>query len=110
VVLKYIDTLTGCDTIIYKTVTTICTTAGLNSNIAQEDVQLFPNPGSESFGIKMAQKMVHVTCFTNMGQLIFSGEVDSADKVDCTNWPAGIYNVKIQTESGIVYRRFVKQL
>jgi len=45
-----------------------------------------------------------------MGQLIFSGEVDSADKVDCTNWPAGIYNVKIQTESGIVYRRFVKQL
>lgn len=110
VVLKYFDTLTGCDTIMYKTVTTLCTTAGLNSGIAKEDVQLFPNPGSESFGIKMAQKMVHVTCFTNMGQLIFSGNVDSADKVDCTNWPAGIYNVKIQTESGIVYRMFVKQL
>jgi hypothetical protein len=109
VVLKYIDTLTGCDTIIYKTVTVKCTTAGISASDLQA-VTVYPNPGTESFEIQSNQPSTSVTCYTNMGQLVFSGDVKSGEKVNCAQWPAGIYTIKIQTESGIVYRRFVKQL
>ncbi len=107
--LKLTDTLNKCDTVISRMVSIKCSTAGITSGHIQ-DITLYPNPASESFEIQTSQPFTTVTCYTNMGQLVFSGDVKSGEKVNCAQWPAGIYTIKIQTESGSVYRRFVKQL
>lgn len=92
------------------TVTTNCLNIGIEETEVSGGVQIYPNPSSENFTVHCDEIIESIELFDPQGRLIQQYEVNSTD---CTlrlqDLPAGIYVVRICTESGIQSARLIAE-
>lgn len=68
-----------------------------------------PNPVSDLVNIGMVETMDEISIFNNQGQQVFHQVVGNPSiNLDISNFPPGMYIVKILTERGIVTDKLVK--
>ena len=72
-------------------------------------MMVYPNPAKDNLTIK-AEGMKRVTITNTLGQVVYDNEVDTDNEViNMSQYDAGIYMVRITTESGSVVRKVSKQ-
>lgn len=78
-------------------------------------VKLFPNPASNSLNLQISLKhkeAVSYTIFNTIGQVVFSKNMISTDKVneviDINNFEKGMYYIKLNTSEGQKILKFIK--
>ena len=70
---------------------------------------IYPNPAKDNLTI-MAEGMKRVTITNTLGQVIYDNEADTDNEViNMSQYDAGIYMVRITTETGSVVRKVSKQ-
>jgi len=70
---------------------------------------IFPNPSSSEFQIQSIEK-AYVQVYSLHGQLMANyTAVSSNTKINCSNWPAGIYMIQIKEGKKAVVKQFIKQ-
>ena len=70
---------------------------------------IYPNPAKDNLTI-MAEGMKRVTITNTLGQVVYDNEANSDNEViNMSQYDAGIYMVRITTESGSVVRKVSKQ-
>lgn len=73
-------------------------------------IQIFPNPVSDSFSIKLSGniKIESVKIFDSTGKLL-KNIIHDNDKVNISGLPSGIYFVKIKTDKGDYATKIIKK-
>ena len=70
---------------------------------------IYPNPAKDNLTI-MAEGMKRVTITNTLGQVVYDNEADTDNEViNMSQYDAGIYMVRITTETGSVVRKVSKQ-
>ena len=84
------------------------TTANDNLELAQK-IELFPNPATDMIQIDLADlNGIQLEVFNNFGQRMVQQNIkDQKTDLITKAWNAGVYFIKIQTEEGVVSKRFV---
>lgn len=99
-------TLNGCvDTSACEMITTV----GLNSVDGNTGVRCYPNPANDQIGVDCAANSL-ISIINQLGQTV--KEVKAADrsvKINISDLAAGVYFVKVKSESGTVITRVVKE-
>ena len=82
-------------------------TAVAEANEAVESTVVYPNPSSGNFYIKCpVSSSVHLT--NTIGQCIFSALIQANKEIEIgKDLPPGVYNLKIEKEKNIEYRKLV---
>lgn len=67
----------------------------------ETDAKIYPNPTSEKVYVE-AQGMTHVAIYNTLGQMVYGSDVNTDSvSIDMTQFPAGSYLVRINTNDGI---------
>jgi len=93
---------------IYSTPWRIDGTSSFGSQLAEEHVQLYPNPGSTGFRLASDQLRIEkVECFTSVGQSVrtWSGQ---RDWYSISDLPSGLYWIRVATTEGTLTKKWVK--
>ena len=68
-------------------------------------VALYPNPTNGLVKIE-AKGMSHITVVSVLGQVVFDTDIDADEyQINMAQWNAGVYMVRIATESGVSTQR-----
>lgn len=70
---------------------------------------IYPNPATNSFQIKNLMSISNISIIDLTGKLIISKEVDTNENVNVSFLKQGIYLVKVQTATGLLVVRLVKE-
>ena len=71
------------------------------------EVNVYPNPTS-SFVTVQANGMNHITVLNTLGQMVYDANVDGdIQKLDMSQYEAGVYMVRVATENGASVQRVV---
>ncbi len=85
-------------------------TTGINQLENSKDLVLYPNPAKDLVVIenKNNLRMNHITVYNVVGQVMTNVKADSNDKhlLHTATYASGIYTVRIDTDKGIVIRKF----
>ncbi len=73
----------------------------------QNNFQIYPNPASEFLNIKIQLSNYNFSIYNSLGQKV--NAVISTNKIDISNLSDGIYYIKIETETGLATRKFIKE-
>ena len=75
----------------------------------ENDISLYPNPASNRVNVTSTHKMTRVTVTNYVGQVVYVEDVNDATRVELNtnSYQAGVYLVKIETESGVVTKRVI---
>ncbi len=75
-----------------------------------KDLLLYPNPARDIVTLenKLNLKMKHITVYNVVGQVIIDSKADSGDKhiLHTGTYAPGVYTIRIETERGMVTRKF----
>lgn len=86
-------------------------TIGLDANEVQFNI--FPNPVSTELHIKssiIGSSSIRISIYNSLGKLIFSDAAADYQKIQFTDWNAGIYLLRIENEGKLVLeQKIVKQ-
>ncbi len=85
---------------------------GVN-NIVENDnqIKIFPNPANSSIKIDFNvadNENIELSVFNTKGEIIFKSD-KFTDKIDVSNYPDGIYFIKIITDNRLIFSKFVKK-
>lgn len=70
-----------------------------------EEIMMYPNPTEGNLNIK-AEDMRHISITNSLGQVIYDNDVNSDNKViNMSQYNAGVYIIRIETENGVAARR-----
>lgn len=74
-------------------------------------VSVYPNPATESVTLTFNEPASQVTVLDITGRIMFTGVNVSGNhlRIDCSDFPAGIYFVSVSSETGKSTRKFIKQ-
>jgi hypothetical protein len=87
----------------------VTVTVGINDNIANQ-LQIFPNPTTGELRIESGGLRVDgVDIYDVVGKIQKIGNWKAESVIDISQLPAGIYFVKIYTETGEVVRKVLKE-
>jgi hypothetical protein len=85
----------------------------ITGEIAKEDFEVYPNPGSGKFKINLPEgkSNVELSVYNTMGEIILiKNEIgDSEIEVDVSNQPAGIYFVQVVSGEKIFRKKILKK-
>jgi len=108
---SYTITLTvrsECGEVVYTTTAHIVGVA--NVNIDDQSVTLYPNPAHELAVIESKGDLVmkSVTVTNVLGQVMYQAEADAPGRhqMDLSRYASGIYTVRIDTDKGVIVRKF----
>ncbi len=77
--------------------------------LSRQDVKLFPNPAQDQLQLSYSTPIQQVDIFNAEGELIFSETPDNEEaSLQISQFPAGIYIVRITSGDQIITRKFVK--
>jgi hypothetical protein len=102
-----------------KNLTTFMTYINITSSLGisemrPEDIRVYPNPVTNTFNLEMPAGSANATIqvFNSMGQLMVTDATGNNSKtiIDASQWPAGIYMVRLSDGQGqYITRNIVKQ-
>ncbi|MFA6058074.1 MAG: T9SS type A sorting domain-containing protein [Taibaiella sp.] len=105
-------TLTGeCgDTVITQTLN-VGTVVGIDQlALGNDELMLYPNPAKATLNItnKSGLDMKKISAYNILGQLVYQAQTNSKDnhQINISGFASGVYTLKIETEKGIVVRKF----
>ena len=75
------------------------TDAGTDNTDPYTRLLIFPNPASENFAYQSKTPLKNWQVRNISGQLILQGDANQT-KIDCQNWPAGLYIFEWETAGG----------
>lgn len=77
----------------------------------QQSLTLYPNPVSDFLSISFNKPAGLVKILDLTGRTVYENSDISGSniRIDCTNFPSGIYFVSLQSETGKITRKFIKQ-
>lgn len=78
------------------------------NDISKKDVSLFPNPTSDYFTITNTSDILSVKIYDLSGKVVKSQLQSTNDKFDISNLDNGIYNIMIETKTGTVNKKIIK--
>ncbi len=82
-------------------------TLGINENILDKLIQVFPNPANDYLTIKSSTVQIFkVSIFDIQGKEVLI-KTTGFDKIDLTNLDQGIYVVKLKTDSSILTKKII---
>ena len=71
-------------------------------------MMVYPNPAKDNLTVK-AEAMTRITITNTLGQVVYDNETNTDNEViDMSRYDAGIYMVRITTETGSVVRKVSK--
>jgi len=84
---------------------------GINDYVLDNSTTLYPNPTTGIITVHSSQFTVNtVNVYDVYGKLLMSVEVSgNVATIDATSFAAGVYFAKVETEKGVVTKRFVKK-
>jgi len=78
----------------------------IDDPLAQSTV-VYPNPARDQVTISSSQEMTRIMVLNYVGQLVLDSEVNQSKVVlNTSDYESGIYLVRIETENGVVTKRF----
>ncbi len=77
------------------------------SEIAKTEINVFPNPTSDFINIKSNESINSVKFYAASGTLVKT-ENSNSSKIDISTLPKGNYIISIETKTGIVTKKFIK--
>lgn len=79
-------------------------TNSIEDNTTGQQILLYPNPSNNQLTIQKLNGNNKVEIFNAMGQMIWAN-ANSTDtlKVNCTDWPQGIYSIRVTGDNGKFY-------
>ena len=84
-------------------------TLGVNNYSVQSDIEIYPNPTSSTLTIETNSNTKQNLEIVNLlGQTMYTYYIYSKATVDVSAFPKGIYILKLNTDKGIVVKKFVK--
>ncbi len=89
------------DTLCFSIATNVTTLLKPNST------SVFPNPADDHFTVKSFFPILHMNCFSQLGEIIFSKEQHSENdiSIQTTELPQGVYLLETITTEGNYYRQ-----
>jgi hypothetical protein len=84
-----------------------CNYAGLDEAV-QSNISVYPNPASDAIYIRSDSPIESVSVVNGVGKLIYSSS-GSANPVNTSQWPAGIYFLTVKGGSGVYTTKIVVQ-
>lgn len=77
--------------------------------LLMNDINLYPNPTRDNFTIDASTPILDYTIYSLSGQLISSddGNFEESIKVDCSNYPNGMYIIQVRTERGVLQKKLI---
>ena len=84
---------------------------GVIDYVLDNNTLLYPNPTTGRLTIENGETIIeNVAIYDVYGKLLMTTEVNSnVANIDASSYAAGIYFAKVQTENGVVTKRFVKK-
>jgi xyloglucan-specific exo-beta-1,4-glucanase len=75
------------------------------------EIVLFPNPAKNSITVGMPDALVNMEVYDALGNIIYkkTNTQETETTLDVSNFKAGIYTVKINTESNSYNKNFIKE-
>ncbi|WP_317899651.1 T9SS type A sorting domain-containing protein [Aurantibacillus circumpalustris] len=93
---------------------TVTLVVGIKENELNQEFQIYPNPFNEDIEINLGEKnykQIEISVFAIDGKLVFKGQnLNNESKFQLTlkSLNAGIYLIRVATESGVAYKKVVK--
>ncbi len=78
------------------------------SNLADAENIIYPNPATNILYFSKEIGKAHISIFDINGKCIFNKQVTN-NQIDISNFPNGIFTIKIENQKGTVTKKFVKQ-
>src|SRR5204863_4407838 len=98
------------------TVTKLTTASpvGINETFNFQNLNLFPNPSIDKLSIQLSQFNTNSNCkisiYNLQGQLLLQEAIENINsEITVSEFPKGMYNLKIENSNGIIMKRFIKQ-
>jgi hypothetical protein len=89
------------------TVANICEPNGINEIENAANLSIYPNPANDVLNISASQNITSIRVTNSFGQLIYNYSVNSNKAViNTTSLSDGVYYLQIETEDGIVTKKF----
>jgi len=73
-----------------------------------EKLILYPNPTTESFRLKGIESKATLTLYSLKGEALLTKQFTDNEPISVSSLPKGIYTLKIQTTTGVVEKKLVK--
>ncbi len=80
---------------------------GIKENNLQP-ISISPNPATDKLTVNVTERILQLSIYTLTGKQIKTYR-DIDNTIDISELPDGIYLLQLQTETGITYRKFIKQ-
>lgn len=81
---------------------------GVNENGEQAYISMYPNPAHTTFTLKANTNIQTVTITNNLGQIVYSGNVDQLEtQIRVSDYKAGMYIVRMETENGTAIQKLM---
>ncbi|MEI6489222.1 MAG: T9SS type A sorting domain-containing protein [Bacteroidota bacterium] len=89
-----------------------CSGIGIDEILEQNNVSVYPNPASNTITIESTKcKVQSIKIYNVLGEQVNSLKLTGNSKIeiDVSNLTQGVYFVEVETEKGIVRKKFVKE-
>ncbi len=85
-------------------------TVGFNQIGSNAELIITPNPATNEIMLTTNQQIKNIDIYNVLGEEVLKLEriANSQNTIDISTWKAGVYFVEVETERGIVRRKFVK--
>ena len=104
-----LNTITkGSTTNLYYIKTVFTPLLGLETNTHEDSLLLYPNPVSTNLSIETSSTIESLSIYDLTGSLVKKVEGDTKS-IDVTELSIGNYFIKIQTNKGLINKRFIKK-
>ena len=93
-----------CESAYSNIVGEIC--EGINDEILQEFVNIFPNPCIEFLMIESSEEIKFISVFNSFGELIMKNKVDDKRfEIPIAAYPAGVYMIRVETRGEAITKK-----
>lgn len=83
---------------------------GLNEAGEQAFVAIYPNPASTTLNLNANTDISKVVITNSLGQVVYDSEVNlSTKQIDISQYEAGMYLVRVETDNGTAIQKLIKQ-
>jgi len=94
---------------LYNPVNTICEPYLGIEGIEFKEIKIYPNPAIDFLQIESLTDKTIISIYSMVGKLHKSLTASENGIVNINDLAEGIYIIKLQTEKGVIYGKFIKQ-